>query len=95
MSGTRSPSKTAPAIDPGGSGHPRTNTSLWRLGILIWPFATGAVAINLFLLGLMWQVVGLPAITPVAALLWSLPLGIPATWASARWARSMIREAES
>jgi hypothetical protein len=61
---------------------------------MLWPFATGAVAINLFLLGLMGQALGLPALPPVDALLWSLPLGLPATWASALWVRRMIHEAE-
>lgn len=83
MSGTRSPSRTAPATD-----------GLWRLGLLLWPFATAAVAINLFLLGLLWQALGWPAMAPLSAILWSLPLGLPATWAFARWVRGLIREAE-
>ena len=89
MSGTRSPSRTAPATDPA-----RTDTRLWRLALILWPFATGAVAINLFLLGLLWQALGWPALSPVNALIWSLPLGLPATWAAARWVRSLIREGE-
>jgi hypothetical protein len=52
------------------------------------------VAINLFLLGLIGVAIGLPAIPPVAALWWSLPLGLPATWAAARWVTSLIAEAE-
>lgn len=61
---------------------------------VLWPFATGAVAINLFLLGLIGLALGLPAIPPVAALWWSLPLGLPATWASARWVAGLIATAE-
>ncbi|MFZ0100563.1 MAG: hypothetical protein WAK98_18910 [Gemmobacter sp.] len=68
--------------------------SLWRLGLILWPFATGAVAINLFLLGLIGVSMGLPAVTPVTALICSIPLGIPATWGFAVWIRSLIREAE-
>ena len=83
MFGTRSPSKTAPATE-----------NLWFLGALLWPFATSAVAINLFLLGLIGLAVGLPSIAPMTALWWSLPLGLPATWAAAWWARSLIRQAE-
>jgi hypothetical protein len=60
----------------------------------MWPFATGAVAINLFLLGLIGTWVGLPAMPPLIALLLSLPLGVPAAWAFALWARHLIREAE-
>lgn len=83
MSGTRSPSAKAPAT-----------RGLWRLSLLLWPFATGAVAINLFLLGLIGFSIGLPAIPPVTALWLSLPLGLPATWASARWVRHLIDQAE-
>jgi hypothetical protein len=53
------------------------------------------VAINLFLLGLILRSAGWPNIAPVTALWWSLPLSLPATWAAARWARSLIREAEA
>lgn len=80
MSGTRSPSRTAPAI---------------RLLLILWPFATAAVAINLFLLGLIGVSLRLPAIPPVAALWWSLPLGLPATWAAARWVANLIAKAEA
>lgn len=85
MSGTRSPLKTAPAT---------SHYSLWKLGLILWPFATSAVAINLFMLGLLGQALGLAALSPVAALWLSLPLGLPATWAAARWVRSLLRQAE-
>ncbi|PIV78207.1 MAG: hypothetical protein COW54_10685 [Rhodobacteraceae bacterium CG17_big_fil_post_rev_8_21_14_2_50_63_15] len=85
MSGTRSPLKTAPAT----SRH-----SLWKLGLMLWPFATSAVAINLFMLGLLGQAIGLAALSPMAALWLSLPLGLPATWAAARWVSRLLRRAE-
>lgn len=62
--------------------------------MLLWPFATGAVAINIFLLGLLLHSAGAPGIWPETALWWSLPLGLPATWASAVWVRHLIRQAE-
>ncbi|MFV0359834.1 hypothetical protein [Tropicimonas sp.] len=65
-----------------------------RLQIMLYPFAAAAVAINLFLLFLLLQAVGIPAMPPRIALLLSLPLGIPAAWASARWVQSLIDEAE-
>jgi hypothetical protein len=83
MSGTRSPSRTAPATNPS-----------WRLCALLWPFATAAVAINLFLLGLIGIALDLPEIPPVTALWLSLPLGLPATWVAARWVTRLIAEAE-
>ena len=61
---------------------------------LLWPFATAAVAINLFLLGLIGLAIGLPSLHPVTALWLSLPLGLPATWAGARWVSSLIAKAE-
>lgn len=61
--------------------------------LFLWPFATATVAINLFLLGLIGIAVGLPALSPVAALWWSLPLGVPATWLSARWVVSLVAKA--
>ena len=68
--------------------------SVRKLALLFYPFAAGAVAINLFLLGLMWQAIGLPAISPVTAVILSIPLGIPATWMVARWVRSLMDEAD-
>ncbi len=92
MSGTKSPSATAPATKRLPSKTPAVQ-NLWVLGLLLWPFATTAVAINLFMLGLLVQAIGLPAISPVTALWWCLPLGLPATYAAARWARSLIDQA--
>lgn len=88
MSGTRSPSRKAPATEDDG------RWSVAKLAVLFYPFAAAAVAINLFLLGLMWQALGWPAIAPVTAILWSVPLGVPATWAAARWVRGLMDEAD-
>lgn len=85
MSGTRSLSRTAPATRP---------QARLKLHLLLWPFATATVAINLFLLGLIGVALGLPAIAPVTALWLSVPLGLPATWLAARWVASLIAEAE-
>ncbi len=88
MSGTRSPSLTEPRTDRGGRWRS------WRLGLALWPFATSAVAINLFLLGLIGESVGLGSLSPVQSLWLSLPLGLPATWAAARWVRGLIAQAD-
>ena len=61
---------------------------------LLWPFATAAAAINLFLLGLIGLSVGLPAMQPITALWLSLPLGLPATWLAGRWVAGLIAEAD-
>jgi hypothetical protein len=62
---------------------------------MLWPFATATVAINLFLLGLIGLAVGLPSIPPVTALWLSLPIGLPATWAAARWVTALVAEVET
>lgn len=67
---------------------------VWKLALLLYPFAAGAVAINLFLAGLVLPVIGFDPISPVAALKSSIPLGIPATWACGRWVRRLMDQAE-
>lgn len=94
MSGTRSASKPAPATEAGAEGSKGQGPRISRLALLLYPFAAGAVAINLFMLGLMWQFIGLPAISPMTALYWSIPLGVPATFLFARWVKGLIDEAE-
>ena len=65
-----------------------------RLYWLLYPFTALTVAINLFMLGLIWQVIGLPAIPPVSALLLCLPLGLVANILVTRWIAGLIDEAE-
>ncbi|MTE01873.1 hypothetical protein GIY56_16405 [Paracoccus sp. YIM 132242] len=66
---------------------------VWKLALLLYVFATGAVAINLFMLGLIGQALGLDALSPVMALALSVPLGIPAAWLAGRWVRSLLDQA--
>lgn len=67
---------------------------VWKLALLLYPFAAGAVAINLFLLSLMAPVVGLTPLAPVTAVIWSIALGVPAAWAAGRWLRRLMDEAD-
>ena len=67
---------------------------LWKLGLWLYPFTTAALAVNLFMLSLAWQRISLPVLSPVNALLVSLPLGLPVTWAAAKWVRRLMREAD-
>ena len=66
---------------------------VWKLAALVYVFAAAAVAINLFMLGLMGQAAGLPALSPAGALLAAVPLGIPAAWACGRWIARLLDEA--
>ena len=68
--------------------------SFRRLYAILWVFTAGAVAINLFMLGLMGQAVGLPALSPVTALIASIPLSFPANWLVTRWVRRLMDEAD-
>jgi len=65
-----------------------------KLYLLFYPFTAAAVAINLFMLGLMAQATGLPALPPVTALLLSVPLGLPVNILVTRWVQGLIDEAE-
>lgn len=67
---------------------------VWKLALLLYVFAAGAVAINLFMLGLLAQALGLPALAPFTALALAAPLGLPAAWAAGRWLRRLLDEAE-
>lgn len=68
--------------------------SLRKLALLLYPFSAAAVAINLFMLGLMSQAIGFTALSPIVTVVLSLPLGIPATWFAARWVRRLMDETE-
>ena len=68
---------------------------VWRLALLLYVFAATAVAINLFMLGLLATWVGLPALSPMQVLALSVPLGVPAAWASGIWVRGLLDEGAS
>jgi len=67
---------------------------VWKLALLLYPFSTAAVAINLYMLGLLGQAGGFSDLSPVAALWISLPLGIIASWAAGRWVRALMDAAD-
>ena len=66
-----------------------------RLAGVLYPFVTATVAVNLFLASLLGARFGLPVVPPVWALVLSLPLGVPATWAACRWVERLLDEAGS
>ncbi len=94
MSSTKSPSLKAPATNMDAVTQP-PYWSLRRLSAWFFIFVWGAVAINLYFLGLMWQALGWAHIAPVPSILIAFPLAFPATWASARWIRGLMDEAEA
>ena len=81
MSNTR-PEKQAP-------GWP-----LWKISAVLYPFAAGAAAVNIFFLGLILHATGLPALSPVLSVGLGLILGFPLAWIAGKWVQRLIREAE-
>ena len=69
--------------------------SLMKLGLYLYVFVMAAVAVNLFMLSLAWQRIGLPALSPAMAVMASLPISIPVTWLAARWVQRLMNEADS
>ena len=67
---------------------------VWKLALLLYPLAAGSVAINLFMLALMGRTFGLDELSPVASVAAGLVLGIPAAWATGRWVRRLMDEAD-
>ncbi|KAA9010087.1 NnrT protein [Histidinibacterium aquaticum] len=66
----------------------------WRLLAGIYPFAAGAVAVNLYFASLIGSWIGLPVITPTAAAMAGLVFGWPAAWPFARHFARLMREAD-
>lgn len=77
---------------PGESRASRWPT--WRIALLLYPLAMGAVAINLFLLALMGQAFGLAVLAPVTALVAAVPLAIPAALWFAKRIRTLMDVAD-
>lgn len=66
--------------------------SVMKIGLFLYPFTMAAVAVNLYMLSLAWQRIGLPVIPPATAVLISLALCIVPNWLAARWVRRLIDE---
>lgn len=81
---------TAPATERDATTGTGAHWPVWKLSVLLYPFAAPAVAINLFMASLMGQAIGLPALPPLRAVVLSVILGIPAAWLAGRWVRSLL-----
>ena len=64
------------------------------IALVLYPFAAGAMATNVFFASLMGSWIGLPVLSS----LWSVGLGaligVPATWAFARHIRTLMDKSE-
>lgn len=75
-----------------------TSAARWsrrKLAVALFPFVAAAVAVNLFLASLFGASFGVPVLPPLLALLFSFPLGVPATWAVACWVDGLLDRAEN
>lgn len=70
----------------------RNGWPVWRLALLLYVFAAAAVAINLFMLGLLLQAFGLDPLSPTQSLALGALLGIPTAWAAGLWVRHLLDE---
>lgn len=73
----------------------RSGWPFWKIAVVLYPFAAGAAAINVFFLGLVGQAMSLPALSPSTSVLIGVVLGLPLAWIAARWVERLIERAES
>ena len=66
----------------------------WKLVAGIYPFAAGAMGLNVFFASLLLGWVGVPIITPWTAFWVSLPSGLPAAWIYARHLTRLMAEVD-
>lgn len=74
------------------AGSPSLRPS-WRMLGAIYPFATGAGAVNVYFLSLILSWLGTPVLTPAQAVLGGVVLGLPATWVFARHIHRLMAQA--
>jgi hypothetical protein len=72
-----------------------TRRGFVRLNAALYPFAAGAMAVNLFFAALIGSWLGWGVLTPWESVAGGLLLGLPVTWAFARHIRSLIERAEA
>ncbi len=65
----------------------------WKLALLLYVFVAAALAINLFMLGLLVQAFGLGPLSPMQSLTYAAPLAIPVAFAAGLWVRRLLDQA--
>lgn len=66
----------------------------WKLLAALYPFGSGAMAVNLFFASLIGSWLGWPVLTPWQAAAGGLVIGAPATFAFARHIIRLMEQAE-
>ena len=67
----------------------------WRLVAGLYPFAAGAMMLNIFFVSLLLGWVGIPIIAPMTAVWLSIPLGLPPAWLYARHLTHLMAKADA
>ena len=67
--------------------------SVWKITWLLYPLAWGAVAVNIFFIGLMIQAIGMTAFTPIASIVVGAFIGVPFSYAFSRHIRKLMDHA--
>ncbi|WP_120499079.1 NnrT protein [Roseovarius sp. EL26] len=73
----------------------QTGWGVGKITAVLYPFGAGAMALNVYFASLILSWLGVPVITPLNAILVSLPLGIPATWLFARHIRGLMNKSQT
>ena len=69
--------------------------SVRALALMMYPFAAGAAAVNLFFLSLMGQAIGLRALSTIESVIGGIILGVPFAWIAGRWLRGLMDQADN
>lgn len=67
--------------------------SVWKITLLLYPLAWGAVAVNIFFIGLMIQAIGMTPFTPIACIVVGAFFGVPFSYAFSRHIRKLMDQA--
>ena len=66
----------------------------WKLVAGLYPFAAGAMALNVFFTSLILGWAGWPILTPLLSVWIGLPLGLPAAWIYGRHLTRLMAEVD-
>ena len=67
----------------------------WRtIALVLYPFAAGAMAVNVFFASLIASSAGLQVLSPLWSILGGAVIGLPATWTFATHIRRLMDKSE-
>mgnify|MGYP000206333270 CR=1 FL=1 len=66
-----------------------------KIALVLYPFAAGAMATNVFFASLIGTWVGLPVVSTGWSIVFGAIIGVPATWAFARHIRTLMDRSQT